>query len=82
MFKNEVQWDLRGIDSIPKLKPWMPNFERTSYDSFKSYKDLQLMNDAIEKVIGKDIKIEKLKDIKKYVLEYKAYLKDLKGQQF
>ena len=38
------------------------------------------MNDAIEKVIGKDIKIEKLKDIKKYVLEFKAYLRDLKGQ--
>ncbi len=80
MFKNEVQWNLRGIESVPKLKPWMPNFETTSYDSFKAYKDLQLMNDAIEKVIGKDIKIEKLKDIKKYVLNYKAYLKDLKGQ--
>jgi hypothetical protein len=80
MFKNEVQWELRGIESMPKLKPWVPNFEKTSYDSFKAYKDLQLMNDAIEKVIGKDIKIEKLKDIKKYILEYKAYLRDLKGQ--
>ena len=78
--KSEVQWDLRGIDSNPKLKPWTSNFETTVYDSFKAYKDLQLMNDAIEKVIGKDIKIEKLKDIKKYVLEFKAYLRDLKGQ--
>ena len=80
LFKKEVQWDLRGIESIPKLKPWVSNFEGTSFDSFKAYKDLQLMNDAIEKVIGKDIKIEKLKDIKKYILEYKAYLRDLKGQ--
>jgi hypothetical protein len=80
MFKNELQWDLRGIESMPKLKPWMPNFEKTSYDSFRAYKDLQLMNDAIEKVIGKDKKIEKLKDIKKYILEYKAYLRDVKGQ--
>ena len=79
-FKNEVQWDLRGIESLPKLKPWSPNFETTSYDSFKAYKDLQLMNDAIEKVMGKDIIIEKLKDIKQYILEYKAYLRDLKGQ--
>jgi hypothetical protein len=79
-FKNEVQWDLRGIDSNPKLKPWISNFEKTTYDSFKAYKDLQLMNDAIEKVIGKDIKIEKLKDIKKYLLEFKAYLRDLKDQ--
>jgi hypothetical protein len=38
------------------------------------------MNDAIEKVIGKDIKIEKLKDIKRYMLEFKAYLRDLKSQ--
>jgi hypothetical protein len=35
------------------------------------------MNDVIEKVIGKDIKIEKLKDIKKYMLEFKAYLRDI-----
>lgn len=80
IFKNELKWNLRGIESIPKLKPWEPNFEATSFDSFKAYKDLQLMNDAIEKVIGKDIKIEKLKDIKKYILEFKAYLRDLKGQ--
>jgi hypothetical protein len=79
-FKNEVQWDLRGIESLPKLKPWVSKFETTSFDSFKAYKDLQLMNDAIEKVIGKDRKIEKLKDIKKYILEYKAYLRDLKHQ--
>ncbi|MFX0075955.1 MAG: hypothetical protein ACFE96_10965 [Candidatus Hermodarchaeota archaeon] len=79
MFKNEVQWDLRGIESVPKLKPWEPNFEMTSFESFKAYKDLQLMNDAIEKVIGKDKKIDKLKDIKSYILEYKAYLRDLKG---
>jgi len=80
IFKNEVQWDLRGIESLPKLKPWLPNFETTSYDSFRAYKDFQLMNDAIEKVIGKDRKIEKLKDIKKYIIEFKAYLKELKGQ--
>jgi len=77
IFKNELKWDLRGIESIPKLKPWKPNFERTSFDSFKAYKDLQLMNDVIEKVIGKDKKIEKLKDIKKYILEFKAYLRDI-----
>ena len=77
IFKNEVKWDLRGIESTPKLKPWKPNFETTSFDSFKAYKDLQLMNDAIEKVIGKDIKIEKLRDIKKYILEFKAYLSGL-----
>jgi len=77
VFKNDVKWDLRGIESKPKLKPWEPNFETTSYDSFKAYKDLQLMNEVIEKVIGKDIKIEKLKDIKKYILEFKAYLRDI-----
>jgi len=62
---------------MPKLKPLEPNFETTSFDSFKAYKDFQLMNDIIEKVIGKDIKIEKLKDIKKYILEFKAYLRDI-----
>ncbi|NVM44233.1 MAG: hypothetical protein HWN79_04895 [Candidatus Lokiarchaeota archaeon] len=80
IFKDRVKWDLRGIESVPKLRPWNSNFETTSFDSFKAYKDLQLMNDAIEKVIGKDRKIEKLKDIKKYILEFKAYLRDLKGQ--
>ena len=76
-FKNEIRWELRGIESRPKLNPWQSNFESTSYDNFKAYKDLQLMNDAIEKIIGKDLKIEKIKDIKKYILEFKAYLRDL-----
>ncbi|MFX0048033.1 MAG: hypothetical protein ACFE8G_07675 [Candidatus Hermodarchaeota archaeon] len=78
--KDEVKWDLRGIESTPKLRPWNLNFESTSFDSFKAYKDLQLMNDAVEKVIGKDIKSEKLKDIKKHILDFKAYLRDLKAQ--
>jgi len=59
------------------LKPWEPNFETTTYDNFKAYKDIQLLNDAIERIIGKDKKIEKLKDIKNYILEFKAYLRDL-----
>jgi len=77
VFKNEIRWELRGIESRPKLKPWHSDFESTSYDNFMAYKDLQLMNDAIEKIIGKDLKIEKIKDIKKYILEFKAYLRDL-----
>ena len=76
-FKKEIKWELRGIESRPKLKPWQSNFESTSYDNFRAYKDLQLMNDAIDKIIGKDLKIEKLKDIKKHILEFKAYLRDL-----
>jgi len=35
------------------------------------------MNDTIDKIIGKDLKIEKIKDIKKHILEFKAYLRDL-----
>jgi hypothetical protein len=75
-FKDEVNWDLRPIDSFPKLSPWIPSFQSKEYESFSAYKDLQLMNDAIERVIGKDFKIEKLKDIKNYILEFKAYLRD------
>ncbi len=76
-FKKEVNWDLRPIESFPKLKPWITNFQSNKYESFSAFKDLQLMNDAIERVIGKDFKIEKLKDIKNYILEFKAYLRDL-----
>jgi hypothetical protein len=76
-FKSEFNWDLRPIDSNPKLTPWISSFQSKGYESFFAFKDLQLMNNAIEQVIGKDLKIVKLKDIKKYILEFKAYLRDL-----
>lgn len=76
-YKNELNWDLRQIDSTPKLKPWLGNMHSQTYESYKAYKDLQLMNEAIEKVIGNDKNLNKLKDINEYLLELKAFFRDL-----
>ncbi|MFW9938335.1 MAG: hypothetical protein ACFFD5_11850 [Candidatus Thorarchaeota archaeon] len=76
-FKRRMNWDLRRIESLPKLKPWMGTIETQTYESFKSYKDLQIVNEVIEKIVGPERKIKKLKDIKDKLLEIKAYFRDM-----
>lgn len=77
-FKRTLNWDLRETESVPKLKPWFGNFETQTYESYKSYKDLQLMNEAIEKVIGTDKEIRRLRDLKDYLPKIKSFFRDLK----
>jgi len=76
-YKTKLLWDIRKFESIPKLKPWKGNIETQTYESFKSYKDIQMMNEAIERIIGTDVEIKKVKDIKNKLLEFKAYFRDL-----
>jgi len=76
-YKRSFNWDLRQLESDPKLKPWLGNLETQTYESFRAYKDFQLMNEAIEKVIGNDKELNKLKDLKGYLLKIKAYFRDL-----
>ncbi|MFX1270013.1 MAG: hypothetical protein ACFFAK_18795 [Promethearchaeota archaeon] len=77
VYKKSLNWDLRQLDSEPKLKPWLSNLETQTYESFRAYKDLQLMIEAIENVIGNDKELKKLKDLKGYLLKIRAYFRDL-----
>lgn len=77
-FKTKIRWELRKIESLPKLEPWKPNFDNTSFESFKAYKDLQIVNEVVEKFIDKSKDIKKIKDIKKDLFKIKAYFRDLK----
>ncbi|MFX1496479.1 MAG: hypothetical protein ACFFBH_03025 [Promethearchaeota archaeon] len=77
-YKRNLNWDLRQIESLPKLKPWLGNFETQTFESFKSYKDLQFINEAIESVIGSDKQISRLRDLKDYLPRIKSFFRDLK----
>lgn len=77
-YKISLMWELRQNESIPKLKPWFGNIHSQSYENFKAYKDLQLVNEVIEKIIGNEKEISKLKDLKGYLFKIKAYFRDLK----
>ena len=76
-YKRSLNWDLRQLESEPKLKPWLSNLETQTYESFRAYKDLQLINEAIENIIGNDKELKKLKDLKGYLLKIRAYFRDL-----
>lgn len=76
-FKSHLFWELRRFEPLPKLEPWKGNIYSQTYESFKSYKDIQMMNEAIERIIGIDVEIKKVKDIKNKLLEFKAYFRDL-----
>jgi len=76
-YKLTLNWDLQPINETPKLKPWLGKLETQEFDDFKSYKDLQIVNEVIERIIGSDKNIKKLKDLRGYLFEIKAYFRDL-----
>ena len=76
-FKGIVNWSLRNIESLPKLRPWEDEFDKRIYQNPKAYEDLTLINEAIKKCIGIEKKIEKLRDVKDKLLSIKTYFRDL-----
>ncbi|MFW9783103.1 MAG: hypothetical protein ACFFFB_12545 [Candidatus Heimdallarchaeota archaeon] len=76
-FKEKLNWNLRYIDSKPKLFPWKADLENQTYINPNSDKELRIIKEAIEKVIGKDVNIEKVKDIKDRILGLQSYFRDL-----
>ncbi len=76
-FKESIRWNLRYIESIPKLKPWEENVENQTYENPKAYQDIEIVNEAVTKIIKHDKEIEKTKDIKEELPFFKSYFRDL-----
>ena len=79
-FKEKINWHLRfGIKSMPKLNPWKNDLDKQirGYNNSDACKDLEIINEAIEKIIGKDIKIKRLRDLEGVLLKFKIYFRDL-----
>ncbi len=76
-YKEKINWNWRFIESTPKLKPWKGNLDNQMYENSIAYKDLEIVNDAITKIIGKDKEIEKIKDIREDLAMFKSYFRDL-----
>jgi len=76
-YKVKINWNLRSIESKPKLKPWKGNIESQTYENPKAYEDLEIVEEAISKIIRHDKIIEKIKDIKDDLAMFKSYFRDL-----
>jgi hypothetical protein len=76
-FKKKMNWNIRNIESIPKLKPWEGNLENQSYTNPLANNDFDIVNDAITKIIGLDKKVKKIKEIKNEISRFKIYFRDL-----
>jgi len=76
-YKEKIYWNLRYIESKPKLKPWEGNLENQAYKNPNAYKDIDTVNNAIIKIIGDDKHIKKIKDIRKDLSIFKSYFRDL-----
>ncbi len=76
-FKTSINWDLRNIDSLPKLKPWEGDLELQEYQNPNANKEESLINEAIKKFVGYDRDIKRIKDIKDQILAIKSYFRDL-----
>ncbi len=76
-YKEKINWNLRNIESSPKLKPWQANFKSQTYENPKAYEDLEIVEEAITKLIRHDKIIEKIKDIKDDLVMFKTYFRNL-----
>ncbi|MFX0002354.1 MAG: hypothetical protein ACFE9C_09270 [Candidatus Hodarchaeota archaeon] len=76
-FKKNMNWNIRNIESMPKLKPWEENLENQSYTNPLANKDLDIINEAYGKIIGLDREVKKTKDIKDEISTFKIYFRDL-----
>jgi hypothetical protein len=76
-FKKNISWNLRSIESMPKLKPWEEDFEVQTYQNPKANREESLINEAIENVIGYEKDIKRIKDVKDKLLLIKSYFRDL-----
>ncbi|MFX1390739.1 MAG: hypothetical protein ACFE9Z_11800 [Promethearchaeota archaeon] len=75
--KEKINWDLRNIESTPKLKPWIGNLGMQSYENLRAHKDLEIIDEAINKIVGSNRKVEKVKEIKDDISMFKSYFRDL-----
>ena len=77
-FKKTVKWNLRYLESTPKLKPWEGDLENQAYEISNATWETDIINDAIKNVIGEEWRVEVLKDLKLDLFELKAYFRDLR----
>ena len=77
-YKKKIKWNIRTLDSTPKLKPWRGDIENQTYKHQVAYRDLEIINEAIDKIIGKNVEIKELKDLEREILKFKIYFRDLK----
>ena len=76
-YKKKINWNLRYIESTPKLKPWEGNLENQTYKNPMANKDIEIVNEAFAKIIGPDKEVKKTKAIKDELGIFKAYFRDL-----
>ncbi len=76
-YKQKMNWNLRYVESMPKLKPWEGNLENQSYKNPKANKDLEIVKQALVKIIKPDKEVKNTKDIKDEISIFKAYFRDL-----
>ena len=77
-YKKKIKWNLLTLESEPKLKLWNGDIEKQSYENKNAYKDLEIIDEAIEKIIGSNVELKKLGDLEKQLLKFKIYFRDLK----
>ena len=76
-YKVKIDWDKKNIESIPKIYPWLGNLEEIGYENPQANRNFDIIEEAIEQIIGKEKKVKKLKDLKEDLLEFKTYFRDL-----
>jgi len=74
-FKNN-NLEVRYIEFMPKLKPWEGSLETQQYENKYRNREPEIIDKAIEKIVGSDYEVKKLRDIEDDIFKFKAYFRD------
>ncbi len=77
-YKYNINWNSRYIESTPKLKPWEGPLENQSFENKNANKEKEIIDEAINNIIGSEYRVEKIKDIGIDLFKLKSYFRDLK----
>ena len=75
--EKEINWNLRYIEPTPKLKPWKGELKNQIYENINADKETEIIDEAIEKIIGNEFRVKKLKDLEGDLLKFKSFFRDL-----
>lgn len=81
VYKTRINWGLRNIESIPKIKPWEKELEKQSYDDPREYEALRIVDEVIKKFLGTDEDLQKVRKLKGKLFSIKSFFRDLKNEK-
>jgi len=74
--KDKLRFNKRNLGLSPKLKPWLGTLDQQTYSNELENTDLNLIQQAINDILGAEFSITNTKLIKQNIFKFREYFKE------